>query len=244
MTEQTFDDVRSQNMKGSEKVTLHGMWASPFVRLVRLALEVKGVTYEFVEEDLRNKSATLLQYNPVHKKVPVLVHDGKPLVESWIILQYIDQTWKTTPRLLPDDPYQRAKVRFWAEFILDKLLEKTRTAVKTHGTEQENVIKEVKESLKLMEENMTDLIPSGTDRSSCDLDVLDIFIATSSNIIKAIGESLNVKFIDPNVSPSILSWMGSLAEFPLVKKTAPPHGPLVEFLVNLRKKFVQQPYAI
>ncbi|KAL9262393.1 Glutathione S-transferase U10-like protein [Drosera capensis] len=231
-------------MKRSEKVTLHGMWASPFVRLVRLALEVKGVTYEFVEEDLRNKSDTLLQYNPVHKKVPVLVHDGKPLVESWIILQYIDQTWKTTPRLLPDDLYQRARVRFWAEFILDKLLEKTRTAVKTHGTEQENVIKEVKESLKLMEENMTDLIPTGTDPSSCDLDVLDIFMATSSNIIKAVGESLNVKFMDPNVSPSIFSWMESLAELSLVKKTAPPHEPLVKFLVNLRKKFVQQPSAI
>ncbi|KAL9267032.1 Glutathione S-transferase U10-like protein [Drosera capensis] len=216
-------------MKRSEKVTLHGMWASAFVRLVRLALEVKGVTYEFVEEDLRNKSDTLLQYNPVHKKVPVL---------------YIDQTWKTTPRLLSDDPYQRARVRFWAEFILDKLLEKTRTAVKTHGTEQENVIKEVKESLKLMEENMTDLIPTGSDPSSCDLDVLDIFIATSSNIIKAVGESLNVKFMDPNASPSILSWMESLAELPLVKKTAPPHEPLVKFLVNLRKKFVQQPYAI
>ncbi|XWS37360.1 hypothetical protein CRYUN_Cryun19dG0036300 [Craigia yunnanensis] len=42
---------------------------------------------------------------------------GKPIAESSVILEYIDETWKIAPRLLPDDPYQRAQVRFWASFI-------------------------------------------------------------------------------------------------------------------------------
>ena len=104
-------------MGEENKVTLYGMWASPFVRRVKIALKIKGIPYEYVEEDLRNKSQFLLQYNPVHKKVPVLVHNGNPIAESLIILEYINETWKNGPKILPEDPFERAKVRFWADFL-------------------------------------------------------------------------------------------------------------------------------
>ncbi|XP_034217515.1 glutathione S-transferase U9-like [Prunus dulcis] len=97
-------------MEEENKLTLHGLWISPYSKRVELALKTKGIPFEFVEEDLMNKSPLLLKYNPVHKKVPVLVHNGKPIVESLIILEYIDETWKTGPRLLPEDPYKRARV--------------------------------------------------------------------------------------------------------------------------------------
>ena len=74
---------------GKQSEAAWNMWASPFVRLVKLTLEIKGIQYEYVEEDSVNKSLVLLKYNPVHKKVPVLVVNGKPLVESLIILEYI-----------------------------------------------------------------------------------------------------------------------------------------------------------
>lgn len=99
------------------QVKLLGMWASTYSKRVELALRIKGISYEYIEEDLRNKSHLLLQYNPVHKKVPVLVHNGKPIAESYIILEYIDETWKNPPLLLPTNPYARARVRFWTSFI-------------------------------------------------------------------------------------------------------------------------------
>lgn len=109
-------------MAEESKVILHGMWASPYAKRVELALELKGVPYEYVEEDLVNKSELLIKYNPVHKKVPVLVHNGKAIAESLVILEYIDETWKNSPKLLPDEPYKRAQVRFWSKFIQEQVI--------------------------------------------------------------------------------------------------------------------------
>ncbi|KAL6319102.1 hypothetical protein AAG906_001575 [Vitis piasezkii] len=72
-------------MAEENQVKLHGIWASPYVKRVEMALKLKGIPCEYVEEDLRNKSQLLLQYNPVHKKVSVLIHNGKPIAESLIM---------------------------------------------------------------------------------------------------------------------------------------------------------------
>ena len=105
----------------ADEVVLLDLWASMFGMRVRIALAEKGIKYEYKEEDLKNKSPLLLQMNPIHKKIPVLIHNGKPVCESLIIVQYIDEVWKDKSPLLPSHPYQRAQARFWADFVDKKV---------------------------------------------------------------------------------------------------------------------------
>ncbi|KAI7741609.1 hypothetical protein M8C21_025648 [Ambrosia artemisiifolia] len=101
----------------SEVVVL-GWWVSMYTTRVQIALAEKGIDYEYVEHDLfGDKSPLLLKHNPIYKKVPVFIHKGKPICESLIIVQYINETWKDGCSLLPSDPYLKSQAAFWADYI-------------------------------------------------------------------------------------------------------------------------------
>ncbi|KAF3950169.1 hypothetical protein CMV_024038 [Castanea mollissima] len=63
-----------------------------------------------------NKSPLLLEMNPIHKKISIL-HNGKPVCKSLVIVQHIDEVWNDKSPLLPSDPYQRGQAMFWADFV-------------------------------------------------------------------------------------------------------------------------------
>ncbi|CAL1383460.1 unnamed protein product [Linum trigynum] len=48
----------------------------------RIALNVKSVEYELLQEQFGSKCELLLKSNPVHKKIHVLLHNDKPICES------------------------------------------------------------------------------------------------------------------------------------------------------------------
>lgn len=105
-------------------VEIIDFWANGFGMRIRIALEEKGIAYQYKEEDLNNpqRSRLVLEMNPVRKSVPILVHEGRPVCDSVAILEYIDEVWKDGfPLLLPKDPYERATARFWTHFIDNKV---------------------------------------------------------------------------------------------------------------------------
>uniref|UniRef100_A0A0D9WYM7 Glutathione S-transferase n=1 Tax=Leersia perrieri TaxID=77586 RepID=A0A0D9WYM7_9ORYZ len=111
----------------SSKLVLLDFWVSPFGQRCRIALAEKNLPYEYSEQELLGaKSDLLVCSNPIHKKVPVLLHGGndRAIFESLIILEYLDDAFPNhTPRLLPstDNPYARARARFWADYVDKKV---------------------------------------------------------------------------------------------------------------------------
>ncbi len=81
---------------------------------VRLVLNEKGLPWDGKILDLRRGD----QFDPEYRKlnpnsvVPTLVHDGRVVVESTVIIEYLDEAFPS-PALMSGDPYQRAVARLW-----------------------------------------------------------------------------------------------------------------------------------
>ncbi|KAM5570755.1 glutathione S-transferase U9-like [Rosa sericea] len=220
-------------MTGKDSVILHGMWASPYSTRVELALKVKGIPYEYVEEDFKNKTPELLKYNPVHKKIPVLVHNGKPIAESLVILQYIEEVWKDGPQLLPDDPHEKALVRFWVHFINTKYTEIMTTVITTEGEVQEKALSQVYELMKLLDEGIKTFFPDGNPTFEAkNLGLLDIVGSSVFCAFSAVEELIGVKIIDPEKTPVLFSWITALREQPIVMETITPPEKLVSLILR------------
>ncbi|OIT03207.1 PREDICTED: probable glutathione S-transferase [Nicotiana attenuata] len=208
------------------EVKVHGIIAGPFNKRVELALKLKGVEYEYIEEDRSNKSAQLLKYNPVYKQVPVLVHNGKPICESLVILEYIDETWGDTCPLLPKDPYQRAMARFWAKFIDEKLLGALYKLVYGKGEEKEKGWDETCELLKFLENELQDKKFFGGDN----IGFLDI-AASYIHWFGAIQESLGLELLTEEKFPKLSKWIDEFLSCRIIVENLPPR----EILVPLYK---------
>jgi len=82
----------------------------PYVARVRIVLAEKGIDYEVVDVDLDDRPAWLYEKNPAGR-VPVIEEDdGRPLAESAVIMEFLEERYPEPP-LLPPDPADRAAVR-------------------------------------------------------------------------------------------------------------------------------------
>nr|GMD32646.1 glutathione S-transferase U10-like [Ipomoea batatas] len=225
-----------ENHHHHDHVILHGMWMSAYAKKVELALKIKGIPFEYVEEDLRNKSPQLLQQNPIHKKVPMLLHNGRPIVESIVIVEYIDETWKNLPRILPENAYQRARVRFWAKYIHQLSDTMKKAFISARGQNKNAAFSEFFVNLEILEKETRVLNPMERPKISAQsLGILDIALVATLGMHKAVEEVLGMKIIDQEKHPFIFSWVESLLELPLVKETLPPHEKVVSRLELIKQ---------
>lgn len=98
----------------------YGSGSAPAWR-VWLALEYKGLPYEFKlmsfsDGDLKTPAYRAL--NP-RGKVPLIVDGDFTLSESNAIVEYLEEQYPATPRLLPGSTRQRSQVRRWVSDIDD-----------------------------------------------------------------------------------------------------------------------------
>ncbi|KAL8142745.1 hypothetical protein V2J09_015777 [Rumex salicifolius] len=204
----------------SKKVKLHGRWTSSYSLRVEIAFKLKDVEFERVEEDTVNKSAELLRLNPVHKKIPVLVHgDHIVIPESRVILEYVDETWDSGARLLPKDPYQRALARFWAAFVDEKV--KYLLLFLNKEDKQQTL-----EYMKLLDKELEGKRFFGGETIGF-VDIVSYFLGCGLDVLEE--ASGRVMVTSEEAYPNFCKWRREFVSCDVIQKTMPPKDRLLDY---------------
>ena len=100
---------------------LYSFFRSSAAYRVRIALNVKGLAYEYVAKHLRRDGGEQLkpEYRAIQPQalVPALEDGGAVIAQSLAIIEYLEEAYPQTPRLLPAAAADRAIVRAIAQAI-------------------------------------------------------------------------------------------------------------------------------
>ncbi|GAP92404.1 putative glutathione transferase protein [Rosellinia necatrix] len=92
----------------------------PFSQRVWIALEAKGMPYQYCETDPSKRPTQLLEANP-RGLVPAIRQGDWASGESTVILEYLEDYDRGVP-LLPTDPRLKANCRLWIDHINAKIV--------------------------------------------------------------------------------------------------------------------------
>jgi len=215
---------------GGAQVKLLGTFGGPLVLRVQLEPGLKGLDFEDVEEDLANKSELLLASNPAKKQVPVLIHNGKPVCDSQVIVQYIDEVFRGTgPSLLPADPCERAAARFWAAFIDDKLLASWMQAARGKTDEEKTEgLKQTFVAVETMEAAFKTCSKGKPFFGGDSVGYLDVTLGGLVGWVHAGAALYGMRLFDGAKSPLLAAWVERFGALDAVKAVLPDVDRLVE----------------
>lgn len=111
---------------------LYGGWFCPFVQRSWITIHEKRIPHQYVEINPYKKEPHFLALNP-RGLVPTLAvpfdaqgKEQKALFESNIVCEYLDEAFfdesKHGPRLLPTEPYEKARCRIWIDHISTRII--------------------------------------------------------------------------------------------------------------------------
>ncbi|XP_066314788.1 probable glutathione S-transferase GSTU6 [Miscanthus floridulus] len=230
---------------GDGELRLLGKSSSPWVFRVRVALGLRSLSYEYIEEDLANKSELLLRSNPVHKKVRVLIHGGRPVCESLVILRYIDEIWRGTgPALLPSDPYDRATARFWAAYVDDKVWHSIQELNRFFGLSDLAVFFPVSRSrtdeqraealqnallaVETLERAFRECSKGKAFFGGDAVGLVDITLGSHPIWMRAVDQTAGTNLLDGDKFPGLAAWAERFMAVDAVNKVVPDAGKLLE----------------
>jgi len=97
---------------------LYNFFRSSSSHRLRIALRLKGLAPEYMPVNLRTEQHLGTEFKALNPQtmVPALVHDGKVMIQSPAIIEWLEERYPT-PALLPADPDDRAHVRALAAIV-------------------------------------------------------------------------------------------------------------------------------
>jgi len=203
---------------GSQDVKLMGFWASPYLLRVRMALNIKGIPYEFVEKD-----ETV--------KIPKLLHAGCAICEPFKIVEYLDATWNSIdfPPILSKDPYNRAIGRFWETHIDEKIALAMKSLL---NGKKDDVEEEFHAAILILENGLTNDV--GREAKSFfgkeNIGYIDISLGSMLGWLKAIEKLKKIKLFDAEKTPMLVSWAKRFQAHDAIKGLMPDPMKLSEVL--------------
>lgn len=100
---------------------LIGSLASPYVRKVRVVLAEKKLDYQYELENVWVPETKIQAHNPLGKVPCLVMEDGHVLIDSRVIVEYLD-TLTPVCKLLPPNGRERADIKCW-EALADGVLD-------------------------------------------------------------------------------------------------------------------------
>ncbi|XP_020599794.1 probable glutathione S-transferase parA [Phalaenopsis equestris] len=218
-------------MAEEKGVKLLDFCSNPFGQQCRIALAEKGVEYECLELNLSDRSELLLKLNPVYKRTPALFHDGKTVRESLVIVEYIDEVWHGKSSILPSDPYERAKARFWADYVNQQFFECGTRLWRKKGKALQEAKEEFIQILKALEAELGDKKYFGGDAFG----LVDIALVPFTSWFYSY-ETL-AGFSVEQESSKLVAWAKRCLERESVAKSLHDPKSIYEFVEYLRKMY-------
>ena len=101
---------------------LHGTTTSPFTRRVRIVAKEVGEPIEWADTASDAGQAELRQLSAI-RKVPVAIVDGKKIVDSRTIVDYLTQTRGWGGIEAPSDPWREANLLHAIDAAIDSMIQ-------------------------------------------------------------------------------------------------------------------------
>jgi maleylacetoacetate isomerase len=209
---------------------LHGYWRSSASYRVRIALQCKGLDFEYVPVHLvrsggEQYSAEYRALNP-QSRVPALETPDGVLTQSMAILEWLEEVYPE-PALLPRNPGERARVRALAQIMVADVQPLQNTSVTRFLQGTLNVddaalqvwFREwVGRGLRAFEEMLAQA-PGGGDFCVGDAPTLaDVCLVPQCHSARRFG-------VDPAVYPRIAHIERACCQLPAFQRAAPDRQP-------------------
>ncbi|KAK9824545.1 hypothetical protein WJX72_011220 [[Myrmecia] bisecta] len=158
-------------MAPANPIKLYDSGTCPFAQRAWIALVEKQLPFEVIKVDLQNKPQHFVdKYHEINPdpnsaaKVPILIDGGNQLIESSLVVEYLEDKYPDQgASLLPEDPFQRAKVRLFVDFFNNNF-QPLQYKLLRAGSEQE--VSELKEQLQSVLVNLDKFLQWHAEGSS------------------------------------------------------------------------------
>lgn len=218
------------------KIELYSWQFCPFAQRARIVLAVKEINHELLEIDITKPyPQRFLEMNP-SGKVPTVVYDGKPIYESEVVCEFLDELFSEKPAM-PTDPYNRAISRLLIGYGTSKFIPALYTLLTNQEPEKDGELKQkALDSWKWINDFLVKHNPNGTYLFD-EPNLADYAYGPFFQRWKIVEYYRYFEVPNTEAYVRVLKWCDALLELPIVQETGHPHEDLIKLYADYARGY-------